>query len=521
MDHPGENFEVQETYEEQEENYEGQEGTFEGHDGNFEGQETFHEEEEAPGVNGDTHELHELVEEEQVEEEADQENNLQTGNGESAEEIGADSIDSQEKVEEKRWPGWPGENAFRMLVPVHKVGAVIGHKGDIIKKMSEETKARIRVLNSPPGVQERVVLVSAKEEPDLPVSPAMEALFRVHKRIVDGLDAESEQAAASTGSMGPTRLLVPGVQAATIIGKQGATIKLIQEGSDATVRVSENVPPVALYDDRIVEIQGEPAAMHKALELITSYLRKFLVDRSVIPLFEAQTQQQQNIQREQPMPAQQPWGPPPQNYPPPYSGSGPGYGGPHHYMPPPPSHDNYYPPPELPPRYEKPPPYTAPAYAREQPPPPGAHSSAAQLPPPVVTQVTQHMQVPLSYVDAVIGADGANISYIRRASGATVTVQETRGVPGEMTVEMVGSSAQVQAAQQLIQNFMAEAAAPGAGAAAAPAPAPAAAPAAAPVDSAYSSYPYASTYAAGPPGTGAADPSGAAYGSNYSTNYGY
>jgi hypothetical protein len=50
----------------------------------------------------------------------------------------------------------------------------------------------------------------------------------------------------------------------------------------------ENVPPVALYDDRIVEIQGEPAAMHKALELIASYLRKFLVDRTVIPLFEAQ-----------------------------------------------------------------------------------------------------------------------------------------------------------------------------------------------------------------------------------------
>jgi poly(rC)-binding protein 3/4 len=82
------------------------------------------------------------------------------------------------------------------------------------------------------------VLVSAKEEPDLPVSPAMEALLRVHKRIVDGLDEESEQSTPSTGNAGPTRLLVPGVQAATIIGKQGATIKIIQEGSNAIVRVS-------------------------------------------------------------------------------------------------------------------------------------------------------------------------------------------------------------------------------------------------------------------------------------------
>lgn len=73
----------------------------------------------------------------------------------------------------------------------------------------------------------------------MPVSPAMEALFRVHKRVVDGLDDESEeQSAPSAGGVGPTRLLVPGVQAATIIGKQGGTIKIIQEGSNATVRVS-------------------------------------------------------------------------------------------------------------------------------------------------------------------------------------------------------------------------------------------------------------------------------------------
>lgn len=61
------------------------------------------------------------------------------------------------------------------------------------------------------------------------------------------------------------------------------------------------------------------------------------------------------------------------------------------------------------------------------------------------------MQIPLSYADAVIGVNGANISYIRRTSGATIAIQETRGVPGEMTVEINGSASQVQAAHQLIQ----------------------------------------------------------------------
>ena len=59
-------------------------------------------------------------------------------------------------VEEKKWPGWPGENVFRMLVPVQKVGGIIGRKGEYIKKTCEETKARIKILDGP-GTTERIV----------------------------------------------------------------------------------------------------------------------------------------------------------------------------------------------------------------------------------------------------------------------------------------------------------------------------------------------------------------------------
>lgn len=51
---------------------------------------------------------------------------------------------------------------------------------------------------------------------------------------------------------------------------------------------AENLPAVALPDDSVVEIQGEPAGLHKAVELIGTHLRKFLVDRSVIGIFEMQ-----------------------------------------------------------------------------------------------------------------------------------------------------------------------------------------------------------------------------------------
>lgn len=61
--------------------------------------------------------------------------------------------------ETKKWPGWPGENVFRMLVPVQKVGSIIGRKGEFIKKITEETKARIKILDGPPGTAERAVSI--------------------------------------------------------------------------------------------------------------------------------------------------------------------------------------------------------------------------------------------------------------------------------------------------------------------------------------------------------------------------
>lgn len=92
-------------------------------------------------------------------------------------------------------------------------------------------------------------MISAKHEPDAPISPAMDGLFRIHKRIADGSDGESGQPQRSAGNIGPTRLLVPASQAGSLIGKQGATIKSIQDSSKSVVRILEYVPPVALNDD--------------------------------------------------------------------------------------------------------------------------------------------------------------------------------------------------------------------------------------------------------------------------------
>ncbi|KAL1561860.1 flowering locus Ky domain-like isoform X1 [Salvia divinorum] len=400
-----------------------------------------------------------------------------------------------------------------MLVPAQKVGTIIGRKGEYIKKTCEETKARIKILDGPPGTRERAVMVSAKEEPDAALPPAIDGLLRVLRRVVDGLENDSSEHPSGSGGKVSTKLLVPAPQAGSLIGKQGATVKSIQEESNCIVRVlgSDDLPVFALQDDRVVEVVGEPAGTQKAIELIASHLRKFLVDRSIVSIIEMQMQTPNPPMDH--MPPSQHWAPPPQSYPQHGHGGpgpGPGYGTSPHFRPPQ-QFDNYYPPTDMPRQTEKLPHQGISAYGRET--PGQMHSSSTQAAPSVITQVTQQMQIPLSYADAVIGTQGASISYIRRVSGATVAIQETRGLPGEMTVEISGTASQVQTAQQLIQNFMAEAAG-----AAQTQHAPSA------EQHAYNSYGghgaslYASNAASNPPSHGGQS---GGYGPVYGNNYGY
>ncbi|KAM1087515.1 hypothetical protein ACFX15_012618 [Malus domestica] len=369
-------------------------------------------------------------------------------------------------VADKRWPGWPGDCVFRLIVPVLKVGSIIGRKGELIKKMCEETRARIRVLDGAVGNPDRIVLISGREEPEAPLSPAMDAVIRIFKRV-SGL-SESEGSGAAGVAFCSIRLLVASTQAINLIGKQGSLIKSIQESTGSSVRVlsGEEVPFYAAADERIVELQGEALKVLKAVETVVAHLRKFLVDHSVIPLFEktyatisqerqpdttwadksllhtaSQTGVGTNyslsakreslfLDRETQLESQLPsagislYGKDPSIYgkdPPIYGQDTSVYG-------------------------------QGSIYGQDL----GSFRSSGIGRPgaPVVTQIAQTMQIPLSYAEDIIGVEGSNIAFIRRSSGAILTVQESRGLPDEITVEIKGTSSQVQMAQQLIQEVI-------------------------------------------------------------------
>ncbi|KAM7274288.1 hypothetical protein ACFE04_028952 [Oxalis oulophora] len=329
-----------------------------------------------------------------------------------------------------KWPGWPGHSVFRLIVPVGKVGSIIGRKGEFIKKMCEETRARIRVLEGPANSPDRIVLISAKEEPDEPLSPAMMAVIRVFKRVYDLPENDNDDKATGSLEVGLTsiRLLVASTQATNLIGKQGSVIKSIQESSTASVRVlsTDEAPSYVAADERIVDVQGEAFKVLKALEGIVGQLRKFLVDQSYNSTSTQDLQGGENSLLPSTI----------QSYP--LSSE----------------RDSLF----LD-RETKLDSKLASArislYGQDPALLPALRSSGLGRPSvPIVTQVVQTMQIPFAYAEDIIGIGGANIAYIRQASGATIIIQESRGLNDELTVEVKGSAAQVQVAQQLVQEFM-------------------------------------------------------------------
>ncbi|KAK6944590.1 K Homology domain, type 1 [Dillenia turbinata] len=351
---------------------------------------------------------------------------------------------AQKTDADNKWPGWPGQCVFRLIVPVVKVGSIIGRKGELIKKICDETHARIRVLDGAVGTQDRIVLISGREAPEAPLSPAMDAVIRVFKRVC-GL-SESEVDGKAPGASGAAfcsiRLLVATTQAINLIGKQGSLIKSIQETSDASVRVlsGDEMPFYAAPDERIVELQGEAVKVLKALEAVLGHLRKFLVDHSVLSLFEkiynatiTQDRQMETLADKSFLHAS------PAEIDADYTLTNRNSLFFNHE-----THLDTQVPSSRLSQYGQEPVSTGIRFS-------GIGRAGA----PIVTQVAQTMQIPLTYAEDIIGIGGANIAYIRRASGAVITVQESRGLPDEIMVEIKGTQLQVQTAQKLIQECIA------------------------------------------------------------------
>ncbi|CAK9863214.1 unnamed protein product [Sphagnum jensenii] len=169
------------------------------------------------------------------------------------------------------------ETIFRILCPGSKTGSVIGKGGNIIKALRQETGARIKIADAVPGVDERVIIISAPERDRAHGRDPQEALFRVHGRIVDAElpNQVSDEDEEGSGSV-TTRLLVPNNQIGCLLGKGGKIIEQMREETGAQIRIlpKEQLPGCAVPSDELVQIFGDISVVKKALHAISTRLRE-------------------------------------------------------------------------------------------------------------------------------------------------------------------------------------------------------------------------------------------------------
>ncbi|KAE8669490.1 RNA-binding KH domain-containing protein isoform 6 [Hibiscus syriacus] len=147
------------------------------------------------------------------------------------------------------------DTVYRYLCPVRKIGSIIGRGGEIVRQLRVDSKSKIRIGDIVPGSEERVVTIyssrdetNALDDDDNFVSPAEDALFRVHDKVVaedlHGDETESHQNTA--------RLLVPSDQIGCIIGKGGQIVQNIRTETGAQIRIPKgDLPPSALPTDEL------------------------------------------------------------------------------------------------------------------------------------------------------------------------------------------------------------------------------------------------------------------------------
>ncbi|CAM6085149.1 unnamed protein product [Calypogeia fissa] len=314
------------------------------------------------------------------------------------------------------------EIMFRLLIPATKIGKVIGKQGSQIKILREKTGARIKIADPVSWLQtveERVVLISSRDEPGEAPSAAEDALIRVATIMVE--ERSDGDRAASIGPqhhVAPnlTRLLIAGSQAGSLIGKQGATIKDVRETSGANVRI---LPPdqlpvcsSALENDRLVQIAGEISQVQKALEMIGAKLRENPPKEIVsirTPFFLAS-----NPQLIVPQAGLAGFANPGR-----FRGQGGLRGDPYSRL------------------------------GGNSGPGSGFNGSDRPLP-----KVSTEIRILSALMGGVIGRGGANISQIRSISGASVKVSGQVDGTTERTISIEGTPDQVAAAQSLVQAYL-------------------------------------------------------------------
>ncbi|XP_068598165.1 poly(rC)-binding protein 4 [Brachionichthys hirsutus] len=162
---------------------------------------------------------------------------------------------------------------LRLLMHGKEVGSIIGKKGETVKRIREESSARINISEG--SCPERIITITGQTD----------CVFKAFAMITFKLEEDLATLVANgtVTSKPPVtlRLVIPASQCGSLIGKGGSKIKEIRETTGAQVQVAGDLLPNST--EREVTISGSQDAIIQCIKLICTVILESPPKGATIP----------------------------------------------------------------------------------------------------------------------------------------------------------------------------------------------------------------------------------------------
>ncbi|KAJ0064402.1 hypothetical protein NL108_006421 [Boleophthalmus pectinirostris] len=147
---------------------------------------------------------------------------------------------------------------IRLLMHGKEVGSIIGKKGESVKKMREESGARINISEG--NCPERIITLAG------PTTSIFKAFSMIIEKLEEDISNSMSNSTATSKPPVTMRLVVPASQCGSLIGKGGCKIKEIRESAGAQVQVAGDMLPNST--ERAITVAGTPQSIIECVKQI-------------------------------------------------------------------------------------------------------------------------------------------------------------------------------------------------------------------------------------------------------------
>ncbi|XP_028348552.1 poly(rC)-binding protein 3 isoform X11 [Physeter macrocephalus] len=284
---------------------------------------------------------------------------------------------------------------IRLLMHGKEVGSIIGKKGETVKKMREESGARINISEG--NCPERIVTITG------PTDAIFKAFAMIAYKFEEDIVNCMSNSPATSKPPVTLRLVVPASQCGSLIGKGGSKIKEIRESTGAQVQVAGDMLPNST--ERAVTISGTPDAIIQCVKQIcVVMLEAYTIQGQYAIPHPDLTKLHQLAMQQTPFP--------------PLGQTNPAFPG------------------------EK-----LPLHSSEEAQNLMGQSSGLDASPPASTH---ELTIPNDLIGCIIGRQGTKINEIRQMSGAQIKIANATEGSSERQITITGTPANISLAQYLI-----------------------------------------------------------------------